>query len=436
MNLISRMCFVTAVFFLHVDLRQAQAFPQFQLVYTDTAYGNYRETLLPADLDHDGDMDFFSGEGRSRKLWWFQKNGEVWRRHLVSDSNVNDVGAALFDADSNGFLDRVSSSFWYRNPGAFQPDSAGVLKQFEAYRYSDQQYLHDILTADIDQDGRLDIITIEFSGIRWFRAPRADSACGLWEPVMVNTGTSNPQQHGGIAVGDLDGDKDLDISRLDRWFENKDGKGVEWIEHVNIPFGLWDPSAYGLSGRALIVDVNGDGHMDILQTECDLPNGRVAWFENKGGQGAEWSTHLIKDSTDGQDYHSLAYVDFDGDGDSDVFSGGGSHSSGKVKIYVWENLDGKGLEWKEHILSQDITSLHDATSADMDGDGDMDILGKNFLWGVHFVFVNQTKPNHVERNMKRVLGPLRPMHPSKSIHPFNGKLHRSDGRRVHPPHNH
>jgi hypothetical protein len=350
-------------------------------------------------------------------------------------------GAALFDADGNGWIDRVSSSFWYRNPGAFKGDSATEPKPFEACRYSDQQFLHDILTADIDKDNRLDIVTIQFDGIRWFHAPPPDSACSKWKEVLVNTGTSAPQQHGGIAIGDLDADGDLDISRIDRWFENKDGLGAEWVEHINIDFGLWDPSAYGLTGRALITDVNGDGHMDILQTECDLPNGRIAWFENVDGKGLHWTRHIIKDSTDRQDFHSLAYEDFDGDGDSDVFSAGGSHSDSLPKPYFWENVDGKGGSWKEHTLYNDSASVHDATAADMDGDGDIDVLAKNFLWGANYVFVNQSKPNSIRQNLNKSIQRMRsvPSHrdgkpgqaqrlaPLRGL-PFKDQVHSSDGR--------
>lgn len=396
-------CFMTS-------LKAHAGMPPFRHTPTDTAMGFYRETLLAADIDKDGDMDFFSGEGRGGKLFWFEKRAQGWHRHLASDTNVNDVGAAVFDIDGDGWVDRIASGYWYRNPGFANRDSTKTPAVFGVCRYSDQQYLHDVYSADMDKDGRIDVITINYDGIRWFRNPPADSVCGLWEANQVNGQTLDPQQHGGIAIGDLDGDGDLDISRLDRWFENSDSLGKTWVEHKNIDFGNYDPGSWGLSGRAMIVDMNGDGKMDIVQTECDLPNGRVAWFENSDGKGKNWKTHTIKDSTEGQDFHSLIVVDFDKDGDLDVFSAGAGHSVGAPKAYIWENRDGKGEDWFEHVILTGEYRIHDAGFADLDGDGDIDVLAKNFDVGAHYYLANQSVPN--------ALGPRKGVKAGRNSQPF------------------
>lgn len=57
----------------------------------------YRETLLPADIDGDGDGDFFGGEGRGGRQFRFENPGpfdSAWIRRPVHDSNKADVGAA------------------------------------------------------------------------------------------------------------------------------------------------------------------------------------------------------------------------------------------------------------------------------------------------------------------------------------------------------
>ncbi len=281
-----------------------------------------KESLLPADIDRDGDTDFFSGEGRGGRSYWFENLGIAgWAEHLVSDSDNTDVGAVALDIDGDGWMDKVAGTFWYRNTG-HPRDSA-----FQLCRDSAQEYVHDMLAADIDGDGKKDIINIDYDGIRWFTVP-ADSRCLPWTTHKVNGSTTNLMQHGGIAVGDMDGDGDMDISRMDRWFENTNGKGLVWTEHINIDFGqvgLW-----GLSGKARILE---------------------------------------------------------GDGDWDIFSFGGPGSIGIPQAYVWENTDGKGGNWIEHIVSAGTTG-HEGIAFDIDGDGDADVVSKPFGRGNNFYFEN------------------------------------------------
>jgi hypothetical protein len=302
-----------------------------------------------------------------------------WAEHLVSDSNNTDVGAVALDIDGDGWMDKVAGAFWYRNTG-HPRDSV-----FQLCRDSAQEYVHDMLAADIDGDGKQDVINIDFDGIRWFTVP-VDSRCLPWTPHKVNGKTANQMQHGGIAVGDIDGDGDMDISIMDRWFENTEGKGLVWTEHNNIAFG--QVGGWGLSGKARILDVDGDGANDLLEMECDVSNGRIAWFKNTDGKGLAWERHLIKDSTDGQDFHTMALADYDGDGDWDIFSSGGPSSIGVPNTYVWENIDGKGGSWTEHVVSVGTTG-HEGIAFDVDGDGDVDVVSKPFGRGNNFYFENR-----------------------------------------------
>lgn len=174
------------------------------------------------------------------------------------------------------------------------------------------------------------------------------------------------------------------------WCENLDGKGVRWRIHKTIDFG--EEHRYGIAVKTWVIDLDGDGDMDFVQAEADNPDGRVAWFENDGR--GHWTRHLIKDQGDKQDFHSLIVADFDGDGDADVFSGGGPLSApGTHACYIWENAAGpKGRptadQWIEHVIAR--KPCHEAVGGDVDGDGDIDICSKPWSTGnEHFFLQNR-----------------------------------------------
>jgi len=191
--------------------------------------------------------------------------------------------------------------------------------------------------------------------------------------------------HGGVAphaLGDMDGDGDVDVVSGQAWYRNLDGAGTRWEEIKNIDLG--EKHDYGIAVRTWVVDLDQDGNMDVVQSEADNPDSRIAWFENDG-QG-NWTRHLVKHRGEGQDFHSLVVADFDLDGDMDIYSGGGPLSSLPHKNYIWENRGNKG--WVEHIIGQ--MPCHEAVGGDVDGDGDMDICTKPWTTGnTHYYFENK-----------------------------------------------
>lgn len=333
---------------------------------------SYGQTSL-VDLDGDGDLDFVTGgkdKGR-RDVYWFEHRGPGdWVRHLLGEDHPSDVGGAAFDVDGDGRVDHVAGGAWYRNPG--DPRE----RPFERFVFDkDLASVHDVVVADVDGDGRRDVLTMsDRNNLRWYRVPPAD-ATKPWERHDVGPGV-----HAGVAVGDLDGDGDPDVVRSNAWFENADGNGTRWTEHP-VPFGRARPP-FPHATRCVVVDVNRDGHADLVMTENEVRGGRIAWLENVGGKGLEWTAHDLPpgDPAPRGAYHSLAVADFDGDGDADVFTAEMEHIAGarKPRWFVWENADGRGANFVERVVLDNGLGGHEAVAADVDGDGDTDVCSK--LW--------------------------------------------------------
>ncbi|NQT53402.1 VCBS repeat-containing protein [bacterium] len=366
---------VAALAFLSLaaaEAGSAAGFPSFKS-HEIARCGNKMGQTSLVDIDRDGDLDWVVGV-RSGDVWWFEYQGpEQWVRHRIGRRSPTDVGGTAFDVDGDGWVDQVSGGGWYRNPG--QPRT----KEF-ALHANGAIRTHDNVAADIDGDGKLDVVAMLDSRMLWYRIP-AD-ATQRWEGHRIGDGV-----HGAVApagIGDLDGDGDNDVVRTDVWFENADGKGTRWVRHASFDFGLRTGS-YPLTTKSWVVDLDRDGDRDVVMTECDCREGRAAWFENADGKAKRWTRHLIA-STD-QDLHSLAVADFDLDGDLDVFSGGGPLSKGQHRWIIWENADGKGIRWTERVVLRG-KRCHEAVAGDVDGDGDVDICSKPWNGSLHVYLEN------------------------------------------------
>ncbi len=329
------------------------------------------------DVDKDGDLDFISGRQGGTVFWFEQQTPDHWRLHTIGDHALTDVGGVAMDVDRDGWVDQVSGGTWYRNPG--NPRDAGPWHRLETGAIP----AHDNLATDIDGDGRLDLVSIlDKKGVYWYSIP--DDPTTRWIEHKV-LGVTDPPCHGGIATGDIDGDGDTDIARVDRWMENADGRGGAWIEHRDFDFGKVGP--WGIQTRSRLADADRDGDLDLVQAEGDVLNGRVAWFENQDGNGRRWEMHLIKPPGHDQDFHSICVADFDNDGDLDIFSGGGPLTRGEHLWFLWENHDGRGKDWTEHVLLKG-RRTHESICADVDSDGDLDILTKPWDGDLHLFAEN------------------------------------------------
>jgi hypothetical protein len=341
------------------------------LIDTDLEGVYWGQTAL-ADLDGDGRLEFIMGRWRGELLWYKYHTPDQWTRHLLHPEALSDVGLCVLDVDGDGHLDVVSGGGWYRNTQ--DPNSP-----FERFVYDPElDGSHDIMAADIDGDGRMEVVTMsDRNSLRWYRIP--DDPTRPWEMHFVG-----PAVHAGATIGDVDSDGDLDIVRTNVWFENIDGDGSRWAVH-NIglsspppvdfqPYFAWDGT------RSVVCDVNGDGKNDIVFTDAEIPGGKIWWMENLDGDGTEWKRHEVPNSDTRKRgaYHSLHVGDMDGDGDHDIMTCEmeGVPGDGPPRWYIWENLDGKGGSWQEHVILDANLGGHQALVGDVTGNGLPDIISK------------------------------------------------------------
>jgi hypothetical protein len=113
-------------------------------------------------------------------------------------------------------------------------------------------------------------------------------------------------------------------------------------------------------------DLDGDGDLDVLS--ASYRDDKIAWYENTDGLGTFGVQNVITSDADGAS--SIFAADMDGDGDTDVLSA--SWYDGKIAWY--ENTDGLGTFGQQNVITTNATVAEWVIAADIDGDGDTDVL--------------------------------------------------------------
>ncbi len=147
------------------------------------------------------------------------------------------------------------------------------------------------------------------------------------------------------------------------WYKNIDGLG-----NFSEPDIIASPDG---ANDVFSADIDGDGDLDVLYSASNHPLGsydKIAWIKNLDGQGDFGAQIII--STNLENVKSIHAADLDGDGDMDVLSA----SADDNKLAWYENTNGLGSFGTQQIITTEPNGLLDVYTSDLDGDNDMDIL--------------------------------------------------------------
>ena len=214
-----------------------------------------------------------------------------------------------------------------------------------------------INTADLDGDGDLDVIGGTGTTIAW------SENLGGGAFSTQRTLTAEGARPYSISASDLDGDGDADVlSGSGLWYENL-GEGAFSTPH-SFDHGGIDSGHGGTASSVHAEDLDGDGDADVLV----MGQGMIVWFENLG-DGAWSSGRLVTRDVApgfGSGLRNAHAADLDGDGDADIIA------LSETAINWYENLGGV-FSAQRAVGTNLVGVLRGIYAADLDGDGDMDV---------------------------------------------------------------
>jgi hypothetical protein len=324
------------------------------------------------------------------------------------DNPRNPHCKALRDIDGDGQLDIVIASgrgggmYWYEYPRWTK----------HAIRATGS-WTTEMRTTDVDRDGDMDLVVPDAAGLKWYRNPRpaGDPRTGsLWTEFLIGAAGANNhdvevgdvnldgkvdavsrRKRGGATnvwlqnsptswtrvvastragegtdLGDIDHDGDLDIAHNGFWLENANGEGTAWIER---PVASNWPRDVGV----LVVDVDRNGRQDIVLGPSESAKGRLAWYSTSNPRSGPWTEHVVDGTV--SYLHTFKAADMDRDGDLDLVTAEMHQSSGPDEVSVYRN-NGGGRAWTQQIVAR--SGSHNLRIGDIDRDGDIDIMGANW----------------------------------------------------------
>ncbi len=286
-----------------------------------------------------------------------------WNTHIIHGLTHGTSSVHACDLDNDGDTDVLGAVLednqivWWRNEGGNPITWTKFVIQYNFMQ------AFSVYAADLDNDSDQDVIGAAGAGdeIAWWSNDGGNPV--QWTKYTIRSGYDFAHE---VYAHDLDEDGDMDVLgastdlNLISWWRNDGGNPVQWTEQT-IGAGFYGAKSVRVS------DLDDDGDNDVVGA-C-LYGNDIAWWRNDGGSPIQWTEFNIDSYFTGA--HRVQIVDLDEDQDLDILAV--AYLNGEIAWYC--NNGGNPLTWSKHTVGIGLAGACIAQAADMDNDGDLDVVG-------------------------------------------------------------
>ena len=266
----------------------------------DLAAGQlWKDHLIIEDSNYESaELWDVTGDGKENQIVpvmqrtvWYEKTAPNNFVICVVSDKLMTFGTGVGDINGDGRPDFIRPEVWFEAPADVR---TGVWKEHALNLFADEPEMTNrdasqIYVYDVNKDGLPDIVVgaAHDYGLFWYEQARKDTEIS-WKKHVIDKSWS--QVHA-VLLADLDGCGEMEIITGKRfmahnggdrgefeppgvyWYKKKQtGKEVNWEKHI-----LTYDEGVGTGMNIIVVDLNGDGLLDIITTG---KYGGPVWFEN------------------------------------------------------------------------------------------------------------------------------------------------------------